>query len=222
VERQPEPELMDGEAQARAYAEADFTEPHNHFIDRFRSTFPDRPITGTILDLGCGPADITLRFAHAFPECRLEGVDGAPAMLARGNAAVRRAGLEERVRLRQGYLPGATLPQDHYDAVISNSLLHHLADPAVLWESIRNHARPGAAIFVMDLRRPTSRAAAQRLVARYAAEEPEILRHDFFHSLLAAYRPEEVATQLAAAGLERLTVETLSDRHLTVHGTLPE
>ena len=34
-------ELMDDAAQAEAYATSDFTEPHNAFVDRFATTFPD-------------------------------------------------------------------------------------------------------------------------------------------------------------------------------------
>lgn len=219
MERVAEPELMDDAAQARAYAEADFSEPHERFVALFRQRFPDLAPGSRVLDLGCGPGDITLRFARAHPACRVHGVDGAAAMLQHAEAQLAHSGLGARIRYIHGYLPDTRLPS-RYDAVISNSLLHHLADPAVLWQAIRRHGRPGAVVFVMDLLRPASREAAAALVACYAADEPEVLRHDFFHSLLAAYRPDEVAAQLAAAGLD-LGVEVVSDRHLTVSGRLP-
>ena len=38
--------------------------------------------------------------------------------------------------------------------------------------------------------------------------------------LLAAYRPEEIAVQLARAGLSRLRVEAVGDRHVVVYGLL--
>lgn len=72
----------------------------------------------------------------------------------------------------------------------------------------------------MDLMRPASREAAYALVAEYAAGEPAILRHDFLHSLLAAYRVDEVVAQLRDAGLASLTAKAVSDRHLLVHGRL--
>ncbi len=220
MERIPEPELMAEDEQARAYALADFAEPHNRFIELFRESFPDETITGRVLDLGCGPADVTLRFARAFPDCCIDGVDGAERMLHYGRIAVAQARLETRVRLIHGYLPGVALPCARYNAVISNSLLHHLRDPMVLWDTIKAYARPGAPVFIMDLMRPESRAQAQALVDQYAANEPEVLRHDFFNSLLAAYRIDELAGQLAHAGLTHFTVHAASDRHLTISGRL--
>ncbi|WP_127475082.1 class I SAM-dependent methyltransferase [Sulfurivermis fontis] len=220
MERIAEPELMDEAAQARAYAEADFSVPHQRFIELFRARFPGLAPQGCVLDLGCGPGDITRRFARAYPSCIVHGIDAAAAMLHHAEAMQAGSGLEGRIRYIHGYLPGAKLPLPNYDVVISNSLLHHLADPLVLWQSMLRYAAPGAAVFVMDLMRPHSRTAAQAMVEQYAAAEPDVLRHDFFHSLLAAYTPEEVAAQLAAAGLD-LTVTVVSDRHFTVSGYLP-
>lgn len=220
MQRIPEPELMDDEAQARAYSQADFSEPHDTFVQLFRQAFPQPLGTAEVLDLGCGPADVTARFAKAFPDCRIHGVDGARAMLHLARERVADAGLEERVTLTQVCLPTTTLPQRHYTVVISNSLLHHLQDPMVLWATIRECAVSGTRVFVMDLRRPDTVKNVMALVAQYAGDEPEVLRQDFYNSLLAAYEPAEVEAQLAAMGLPELKVNVVSDRHLTVSGIL--
>jgi SAM-dependent methyltransferase len=219
--RTPEPELMNEAEQARAYAEANFSEPHGQFIRLFQNRCPGFAGDGAVVDLGCGPADITVRFAQAYPRCRLDGIDGVPAMLALGQARIAAAGLAERIRLIEGYLPGAALPQGAYAAVLSNSLLHHLKDPLVLWDTVRRCGQPGAAVFVMDLLRPNRLEAVDDLVQRHAANEPPVLRRDFRHSLHAAYRPEEVRQQLQAAGLADLEVQVTSDRHWVVSGYLP-
>ena len=91
MDRISEPELMDDVEQARAYAAADFSEPHQAFVEHFRQRFADcNP--KQVLDLGCGPADISIRFARAYPQCTLTGVDGAAAMLALGRDAVSAGG----------------------------------------------------------------------------------------------------------------------------------
>ncbi len=218
MKRIPEPELMDSDEQAAAYAHADFEQPHSMYILKFREAFPDEDPTGYVLDLGCGPADITIRFAKAFPGCAVHGVDGAAQMLKYGRIAVEAAGLGQRIQLIHGYLPGAALPRKAYDALISNSLLHHLRDAMVLWQTVRATAKVGAPLFIMDLMRPDSVDRARELMEAYADGEPEVLKQDFFNSLLAAYTVDEVRRQLAQAGLDHLDVRAASDRHLIVSG----
>ena len=216
MNRTPEPELMDEAQQALAYSEADFAIPHEAFCVAATRVF-SADTQGHILDLGCGPADVTVRFARRTPRCHITGVDGAQAMLKLGRARIESAGLSQRITLVHHYLPSASLPTG-YDGVISNSLLHHLADPLVLWQTISKHVHQGTPVFVMDLMRPTSEAEVKRLVAEYAADEPEVLKHDFECSLHAAYRVEELQEQLAQSHLEHLQVEAVTDRHLIVYG----
>ena len=219
MKRIPEPELMLEEEQARAYAQADFEEPHNRFIELFGQLFPEAS-PEYVLDLGCGSADISVRFARAYPGSTLHGVDGSQAMLRFGHQSLAEGRLENRIRLIHQRLPGP-MPSRNYDAVISNALLHHLQDPQVLWRTVKQCGKPASPTFVMDLMRPDSRTRAQELVQAYAASEAEILQRDFFRSLLAAYRPEEVQAQLEEAHLEDFRVEVVGDRHFMVYGRNP-
>ncbi|MDQ3814404.1 MAG: class I SAM-dependent methyltransferase [Armatimonadota bacterium] len=221
MERLLEPELMEDDAQARAYAEADFEAPHSRFIELFQETF-GHDISGYVLDLGCGPGDISRRFVRAFPRCIVHGVDGAEAMLRYGRAMLTQVpDLQSRVELISGRLPEATLPRPQYDVVISNSLLHHLPDPQVLWQTVQRYAAPRALVFIMDLRRPSSRAEAQTLTQTYTANEAALLQRDFYNSLLAAFEPAEIEAQLQAAHLDHFEVKVVSDRHVVVSGYMP-
>lgn len=220
MKRITEPELMNGEAQTQAYAQADFDEPHKLFIKKFKEEFQDIEVTGHVLDLGCGPADVSIRFAQAYPKCVIEALDGAPRMLEHGKLAIHKAGLMDRIYLVLGRLPGARLTRDNYSVIISNSLLHHLHKPDILWESIKRLGAPGCLVFIMDLMRPESVKHARELVDLYASGEPKVLREDFYHSLCAAFLPGEIELQLELSGLTHLKIKVISDRHLTVFGTL--
>jgi ubiquinone/menaquinone biosynthesis C-methylase UbiE len=219
MQRVIEPELMDESSQAEAYAAADFAEAHERIVERFAFCFPGVEIAGNVLDLGCGPGDISFRFAMRFPGASVTGVDGSAAMieLARQRQA-RETVLADRVRFIKALIPGTPLPAGPYAAIISNSLLHHLHRPAVLWETIAAYASAGTRIYVADLYRPPTTAVARQMVESYAAGEPDVLRRDFYHSLCAAFEPPEVEAQIEAAGLSELAVAVISDRHLVVHG----
>ncbi len=211
---------MDTAEQAAAYAQADFSIPHQFLVDRIGGLLPNLPTAARVLDLGCGPADVAVRFARAFPGWQIDGVDGAPAMLELGRAHVAAAGLAARVRLYRAVLPHDPLPGGDYQVILSNSLLHHLHRPQVLWQAVRAAAGSGAAVYVTDLRRAADERSLRQLLDTHSAPEPAVLRRDFEASLRAAFTAREVRAQLATAGLAGLAVTELSDRHLAVYGCL--
>jgi len=218
VERTLEPELMDDPEQALAYAQADFEKENQGFVDRFRDYFPDFS-DGHALDLGCGPGDIPIRFAQAFPACRVTGVDASAPMVRLAEEAVQKAGLSDRITFRCERfqdLAGTNI----VDAAISNSLLHHVPNPLQFWHKLRLAVKPGSPVLVMDLLRPDSPEEAQAIVDRYASGAPDILRRDFYNSLLAAFTEDEIASQLARMNLTRLLIDVPDDRHWVVGGLI--
>lgn len=219
MQRVTEPEIMDAAEQVRAYALADFEEPHSQFIALLSDRLSHLPETGHALDLGCGAGDITRRFALAFPGWTIDGIDGSPTMLATARQMTVDNSIDDRVNFIEVLLPAAPPSGSKYDLIISNSLLHHLTDPGVFWASLIEWSGGHADAFVMDLKRPESPEQARNLVQQYSAGEPDILQTDFFNSLLAAFEPEEIEEQLRQASLTELRCETVTDRHVIVWGS---
>jgi len=219
MKRVLEPEVMDDVAQADAYAKADFAEENQSFVDRFCEYFPNWT-GGHVVDLGCGPGDIPIRFLRAFPGVRVTAVDASRPMLDLAAEAVAGAGLTRHITLCCERFQTLVLPEQA-DVLLSNSLLHHVPNPLQFWFCIKQLVKPGACILVMDLLRPESPGAAQALVDRYAADEAPILKRDFYNSLLAAFTEDEVAAQLAEMNLSRLLIDVPDDRHWVVGGVIP-
>jgi 2-polyprenyl-3-methyl-5-hydroxy-6-metoxy-1,4-benzoquinol methylase len=216
--RLAEPELMDTPEQVAAYASADFSVPHQALVSKFAELFPEFA-SGLVLDIGCGAADVTGRFALQYRDAQVIGIDAGPEMLRVGVAHIARLGVSSRVTLEQMHLPDERLEElGPFDAVICNSLLHHLADPSSLWESLK-FCRVGAPVFVQDLRRPYNNQMLEALVAMHTENFAQELITDFHNSLRASYTAAEVRQQLNIAGLT-LTVEEVGDRHLIVYGRL--
>ena len=217
MQRQPEPELMEGRQQVQAYADADFGAGDAHTLGLLTDLI-DRtgalPPTPTLVDLGCGPGNITLRLAQVFPDARVIGVDGSEAMLAVAQRRAMELGLNVDFRccdLR-------CLDGLQADLVSSNSLLHHLHQPDLLWRTTKAIAAPGCRVLHRDLRRPTSMDVLDQLQQRHLNNAPSLLIRDFRASLAAAFEIQEVRDQLLEAGLESWTVEPEDDRYLVVSG----
>ncbi len=209
---------MTDDAQCQAYASADFGVSNQTFVDIVRKLIPAN--AANVLDLGCGPGDVMIRLARACPSLKITAVDGSPAMIQLAQTAIEECGLSMTISALQGYVPGLLLPVGHFDAVLSKDFLHHLPDPMELWHEIRRLIKPGSCICVMDLRRPDSPEAAQKIVDVVTADEAEVLRIDFYNSLLAAFTPEEIHEQLKAAALN-LDVTLSGDRHMLIQGYAP-
>jgi ubiquinone/menaquinone biosynthesis C-methylase UbiE len=217
MERKPEPELMDEQEQAAAYAAADWSESHGKIPGYFRDRFPHFT-AGRIIDLGCGTADVTVRFVKAFPGVTALGVDGSDTMLGFGQHRVREEGLDSRITLERRFLPDADLETRSFDAVICNSLLHHIADPAALWRTAVRCAKAGAPVLIIDLLRPPDHETALRLVNEHANGAPPVLERDFLASLYAAYTLDEVRQQVQAAGLTNFKLDQTDEFHFVGWG----
>ena len=219
MQRATEPELMIDPEQAKAYAEADFNKSHSNILLKFDQLFPDVEIDGLVLDLGCGPGDITFRFAYRFPQARFIGIDGSPAMLDFAEARKQREfEVAAQLNFVESYIPSDSIPTESYQAIISGSFLHHLHDPQVMWNCVKRYGQAGTKVFISDLCRPRSQEIARQIVLENSADEPQVLQDDYYYSLLAAFTPEEIAEQLLIAGLPQLQVHL--DGNMYVYGTL--
>ena len=216
MQRCPEPELMNGVDQVAAYAAADFSAGDDVTIDRIHSLIAERPLGNNpvVVDLGCGPGNITLLLARLLPEARVIGIDGADRMLelARQRAAVQGLAIEflhQDLRQIRGLKA---------DLVVSNSLLHQLHDPLLLWRVTSELANRGCRVLHRDLRRPQSMDELNHLQALHLPDAPEVLIEDFRASLRAAFEPSEVAEQLRITAMQQLSVQLEGDRYLVVSG----
>jgi len=224
MERIPEPELMDDPAQALAYAATDFSRSDRAMVadllDRYGAA-----LGSEILDLGCGPGNITFLLAEALaaldPAATVLGVDGAPRMLAIAEERRRLHPRGASIAFHVELLPCPSLAGRRFSALVSNSLLHHLHQPHQLWDALSQLGAAGAVVMVRDLRRPPDPAGLEALLERHGAGLDPLVQRDYAHSLRAAFRVEEVRQQLDQAGLPQLEVQEIDDQYLEVRGRLP-
>ncbi len=217
IAREPEPERMDLPDEAAAYAQTDFSEVNNAFVARLCEL--EKRDHLLVADLGAGPGDMAWRMAKRRPGWHIVAVDVAWAMLTFAHNLF--AGPALPVYLAQADAKRLPFRDRVFDVVCANSILHHVSAPEAHWHEVARVLKPSGLVFMRDLRRLPAQEDAQRIVGTYAADASDLLREEFYRSLLAAYTAEEVRAQLAAAKLNPLRVVNSSDRHLDVFGRLP-
>jgi ubiquinone/menaquinone biosynthesis C-methylase UbiE len=205
-----EPEIMDTSEDADEYEAMDHRVVNEAFAEAVIALVP---AVGSLLDIGTGPGHIPLLLAERIPGLRVVAIDLGTHMLERARNRVAERGLTEHVEILARDAKETGFPEHSFDAVVSNSLIHHIPEPLTVLREIARIAKPGAALFLKDLRRPTTTAELDALVALHASDCTPYQRRLFRDSLQAALRVEEVEELCREAGLVGVSTEPSSDRH---------
>jgi ubiquinone/menaquinone biosynthesis C-methylase UbiE len=214
-----EPEVMDTPEEARDYDAMDHAAVNRLFVDDLLAALPpfdaaSRP--PRVLDVGTGTALIPIELARRGLPIHTTAVDLAEQMLALARRNVEAAGFEEVIALRLVDAKSLPFEDDAFDAVISNSIVHHVPEPRGALAEMLRVLRPEGLLLVRDLLRPADEATVEHLVRTYAGDETAEQRQLFRQSLHAALTVEEIRDRLADLGLPRDACQRTTDRHWTI------
>ncbi len=112
-----------------------------------------QPDAKTILDLGCGAGNYTLKMLSKVPDLDCTLVDLSQNML---NKALERVSevTTGKMETIQGDIRDIALPNNHFDIILAGAVLHHLRDDSD-WESVfqklYNSLTPGGCFLISDL-----------------------------------------------------------------------
>ncbi|MEY3328609.1 MAG: hypothetical protein RLZZ115_1492 [Cyanobacteriota bacterium] len=218
IERIPEAEVMDTWEEASEYDAMDFSQVNQEFAELALELGPE---TGLILDVGTGTARIPILITQKQPQWQITGIDLSANMLFIGNQNIEQAGLEEQIKLEQVDAKQLLYTDDQFDMVISNSIVHHLADPLLFFQEIQRVLKPQGVIFLRDLTRPSSETELNTLVEQYAGNCNDHQKKLFRDSLQAAYTLDEIINFVESVGLEKIRIYQSSDRHWTAERSYP-
>ena len=209
-----EAEVMDKPEEARDYDAMDHAAVNARFVADFQAAHgPMRG--GEVIDIGTGPARQPILLCRADRNARVLGVDLSGPMLELGRKNVDHAGLADRVRFARGDAKSLPFPDGRFEGVISNTIVHHVPEPAPALAEMARLVAPGGTLFVRDLARPDTEAEVVALVERHAADETVTARSLLRDSLRAALTLAEVRAIVEGLELAGSEVAMTSDRHWT-------
>jgi len=174
-----------------------------------------------MLDVGTGTALIPIEFCEQHSTCSLVAIDLAAEMLKLAAVNIERAGFAERIKLEQVDGKRLHYAEGTFAAVVSNSIIHHIPTPAVVFAEMHRVCADGGKLFVRDLRRPETEEELLRLVALYADGANAHQRQLFTDSLYAALTLDEVRAMVGELGYAENSVVDTSDRHWTWRAKKP-
>ncbi|MEH6417466.1 trans-aconitate 2-methyltransferase [Pseudomonas sp. CGJS7] len=144
-----------------------------------------------VVDLGCGPGNLTLSLAQRWPDAALEASDNSPEMVA----AARAAGIAaELIDVREW------TPKPDTDVLVSNAVLQWVPEHRQLLERWARELPPGAWIAIQV---PGNFDAPSHVLTRELAASPrwaERLREVGLREDDAVDTPTQYAERMAAQG----------------------
>jgi ubiquinone/menaquinone biosynthesis C-methylase UbiE len=212
LQRTWEPCAADTLDEARDYEAFDHSEDVRLFVDDLLAL---EGVRGDVLDLGTRTALIAIEVCRRLDDCRVMAVDASTYMLDLARLNIEIAGLIDRITL--DYVDASQLPHpdQYFDIVLSNGIVHRVADPSIVFRGVLRVIRPGGLLFFRDWMRPDSEDAAQRLVESYAGDASEQQRDLVVRSLRSALSLHEIREIVQQLGFDSQTVQATSDRHWT-------
>ncbi len=203
---------MDTAEEADGYDAMDHSEPNSAFVGRL----VELGARGRMLDIGTGPGHIPLLVCERIADARVVGIDLARNMLAHAERHRKASRFAARVDFRLADAKGLDFADASFDAVFSNTILHHIQDPQPFLAEARRVLKPGGVLLIRDLFRPETPERADALVALHAAEATPYQQKLLRDSLCAALTPAELRGVADAAGLAQAELLVDSDRHMSL------
>ena len=230
MERIPEPELMEKKEQVISYDEADFSEGEVNLINQINYYLLRKNISlnekDLIVDLGCGPGNISEKLAIKWPNTEVVGIDGSKEMILMAELKNKIANNQKKLKnLRYvcsdiKNIKPSFLFKKKISLLVSNSLIHHITHLEDFFNTIRNLSSEITVNFHKDLRRPLDEKSALELKSKCSSIHNEILTNDYYASLRASYTFKELNNYTLEKNLPSLEVFEDGEKYLIVYGNV--
>ncbi|MCI4320272.1 MAG: ubiquinone/menaquinone biosynthesis methyltransferase [Thermoplasmata archaeon] len=121
-------------------------------LDRFRA----RRAVRRVLDIGCGPGELTSLAARQFPGSEVVGVDFTGAMVERAAHRSDRGRFGRRLEFGRGSAMHLPFRSGSFDVVMSAFVVRNLVDLGLAFRELRRVLAPGGTLLTLEITEPES------------------------------------------------------------------
>jgi ubiquinone/menaquinone biosynthesis C-methylase UbiE len=123
---------------------------YDEMVDRLIDYLPRK--STSVLELGCGTGNLSLRLVRSLPGAALTLVDASPEMLEVSRSRIDGATSSRRQRREfvASRFEDLDFPANSFDLVVSSISLHHVEDKRTLYERVHSILRPGGRFCFAD------------------------------------------------------------------------
>lgn len=173
-----------------------------------------------VLEIGPGPAWITIVLAQENPSLKITGLEISEDMIKVARKNVKEAGIKGCIEFIQGSVSDMNeIPDNSYDAVITHDSLHHWEKPKDAFNEINRVLKENGVFCIADGRRDIGFGAKIifKIARLFIGKQMSFW---WKSSINASYTPEEVRTMLDQTALKGKYEIKMDLFDITIHNKL--
>jgi tRNA (cmo5U34)-methyltransferase len=151
------------------------------------------PDAKSLLDIGCGAGNYTLKLLQSLPLSEITLIDLSPGMLERARQRIS-ALTSATLTLHQVDIRDFASAEKQYDVVIAAAVLHHLRSDdewRAVFEKIYRGLKPGGSLWVSDLVHHSNPAVQAMMWERYGEYLVQLKGEDYREQVFAYIEQED-------------------------------
>lgn len=158
---------------------------------------------GKLLEIGPGPAYVSIEIAKRLPKVEIIGLEISDTMIEIAKKNAKEHEVSEKITLKKGDASKMPLEDSEFDFVITSGSLHHWKKPTQVVDEIYRVLRPGCRALVFDLRKDAPKEKVDDFANKI---DSKLMRWGLKHSFKESYTARQIEQMIKSTHFREIEI----------------
>ncbi len=158
---------------------------------------------GKLLEIGPGPAYVSIEIAKRLPKVEIIGLEISDTMIEIAKKNAKEHEVSEKITLKKGDASKMPLEDSEFDFVITSGSLHHWKKPTQVVDEIYRVLRPGCRALVSDLMKDAPKEKVDDFANKI---DSKLMRWGLKHSFKESYTARQIEQMIKSTHFREIEI----------------
>jgi len=158
---------------------------------------------GKLLEIGPGPAYVSIQIAKRLPKVEIIGLEISDTMIEIAKKNAKEHEVSEKITLKKGDASKMPLEDSEFDFVITSGSLHHWKKPTQVVDEIYRVLRPGCRALVSDLMKDAPKEKVDDFANKI---DSKLMRWGLKHSFKESYTARQIEQMIKSTHFREIEI----------------